>query len=201
VSHCHDMVTEHQRHQAERKRLMEAIAAEVQALPDNPRIKRLPGNPHCFIARSKDVFASGNLTPEHHDFKRQYELVVDEISKAADPIEFLRHILTEGKVRLSRGATGCPHATLRLHPDVVNHLSRMGGFRWQSVAHWPAGTISSAGDISDDTHDTRSQAEAVCNLLKAEGFGGNRRVFPKATRVEAVLPVAKADEDFNEVGG
>lgn len=48
---------------------------------------------------------------------------------------------------------------------------------FKSVAQWPDGTTS------EDQHDTRAQAEGVCTLLKREGFGGERRVFPTRTEV------------------
>ncbi len=52
--------------------------------------------------------------------------------------------------------------------------------RYQSNALWPAGVCSSQwGDnISTDTHDTVEQSAAVCRMLRVEGFGGERKVFP-----------------------
>lgn len=50
---------------------------------------------------------------------------------------------------------------------------------WKSYAQWPAGTIAgSESQISEDTHTTREQAEAICRMLRQNGFGGDGRVFP-----------------------
>lgn len=53
-----------------------------------------------------------------------------------------------------------------------------------SKARWPEGTIIGGPDVTSDTHETFEQAQAVCLLLKREGFGGERKVFPVATWVE-----------------
>lgn len=47
---------------------------------------------------------------------------------------------------------------------------------FRSFAKWPKGTV--ANDTSYDDHGTREQAQAVCDLLKLEGFGGDGKVFP-----------------------
>jgi hypothetical protein len=49
---------------------------------------------------------------------------------------------------------------------------------FKSIAHWPDGTVS------DDGHDTRAAAEAVCSRLKHEGWGGERKIFPLRCEVE-----------------
>lgn len=59
---------------------------------------------------------------------------------------------------------------------------------YKSIAVWPD-TIS-VGNIqgkneSEDIHTTRDQAEAVCRLLERYGFGGEGKIFPLLTRVEA----------------
>jgi len=63
------------------------------------------------------------------------------------------------------------------------------GTKWRSIAIWP-NTIKVGNTIgkneSDDIHATREAAEAVCNLLRKHGFGGNGEVFPISTRVEPV---------------
>ncbi len=52
---------------------------------------------------------------------------------------------------------------------------------WQSNALWPDGVVSSQwGDnISTDKHDTIEQAAAVCRLLKLEGLGAEKKIFPR----------------------
>jgi hypothetical protein len=39
-------------------------------------------------------------------------------------------------------------------------------------------------NVTTDTHDTESQAKAVCKLLEREGFSGERCHFPVKTWVE-----------------
>lgn len=60
--------------------------------------------------------------------------------------------------------------------------------KFLSVARWPAGEVS-LGDPrneSRDTHDTREQAQAICDRLRREGFGGDGKIFPLETRVEEI---------------
>lgn len=61
--------------------------------------------------------------------------------------------------------------------------------RWRSVAVWPE-TVKVGNEVgkneSTDTHDSKEAAEAVCSLLRREGLGGDRQVFPVSTRVEPV---------------
>lgn len=60
---------------------------------------------------------------------------------------------------------------------------------WRSVATWPdtirVGNVVGKND-SEDTHDSQEAAQAVCDLLKKHGFGGDGKVFPISTRVEPV---------------
>ncbi|NIB44851.1 hypothetical protein HBA55_35045 [Pseudomaricurvus alkylphenolicus] len=59
---------------------------------------------------------------------------------------------------------------------------------YQSNALWPRGVCSSPyGDnISTDKHQSEAAADAVCNALKQEGFGGQRQDFPLMTWVSPV---------------
>ena len=61
---------------------------------------------------------------------------------------------------------------------------------WRSIAVWPdtinVGNVVGKNE-SDDTHDSEEAAQAVCDLLEREGFGGNRETFPVSTRVEPVM--------------
>lgn len=57
--------------------------------------------------------------------------------------------------------------------------------KYKSVARWPKGTCDWHWDNqSDDTHETKDQAFAVCRRLEVCGFGGDRTIFPLATWVE-----------------
>jgi hypothetical protein len=59
---------------------------------------------------------------------------------------------------------------------------------YKSFAEWPRevhlGWAGDSPDISSDTHGTREQAEAVCQMLHENGLGGNRITFPIRTWVE-----------------
>jgi hypothetical protein len=60
---------------------------------------------------------------------------------------------------------------------------------FRSIAVWPD-TIRVGNEVgkneSEDVHETREQAEGVCRLLRRDGYGGERMIFPLSTRVEPV---------------
>jgi hypothetical protein len=55
---------------------------------------------------------------------------------------------------------------------------------FQSWARWP-NTVSVGNTLNESTdeHTTQEAAEGVVALLKREGFGGERKVFPIAAGV------------------
>ncbi len=61
---------------------------------------------------------------------------------------------------------------------------------FQSWAEWPAGlvhNISGEGEnMTVDKHATRAQAEAVCDMLRRDGLGGDRIHFPLRTWTKEV---------------
>ena len=59
---------------------------------------------------------------------------------------------------------------------------------FKSIAKWPRGFVNlgNTQNESDDTHATREQAQAVCDMLEARGFGGDGKIFPLETRVEEI---------------
>ncbi len=65
---------------------------------------------------------------------------------------------------------------------------------FKSIAVWPhpAVQLGNTANESDDTHDTREEAEAVCRMLRREGFGGEGKIFPLSTRVEE-LPATQME--------
>lgn len=60
--------------------------------------------------------------------------------------------------------------------------------RFQSNAKWPLDVYRGmdGSGISTDTHQTYEQAQAVCDGLKREGFGGQGKDFPISTWVSSV---------------
>ncbi len=68
--------------------------------------------------------------------------------------------------------------------------------RFRSVAIWPFDgpepiSLGNTANRSDDWHTLQDEASAVCQRLRRQGFGGNRRVFPLTTWVEEVDPAGK----------
>ena len=182
MNNAQEIIKEVERHSKAMKDVVAALKQTILDLPDNPRIKRFPGNPHCFVMSSKHL--GDNWSVAHHDFRQQYKLVVQELEGSPDLlVEKLLRIVNEGKVKI--GETG--RQTVRLHEDVIQHLSALGGFRWVSHVKWQAGTCPSIGDESEDQHSTKKAAEAVCRTLERDGFGGNCQKFPVKTSVRAVI--------------
>lgn len=77
---------------------------------------------------------------------------------------------------------------MKTNPDEVSVATDCSSsLRWRSIAIWPdtikVGNVIGKNE-SDDIHDSYDAAEAVCLLLEQHGFGGQRKVFPVATRVE-----------------
>ena len=61
--------------------------------------------------------------------------------------------------------------------------------KYQSVAIWPddSGIYNIYGENkSTDKHYTHDEAQGVCNLLMADGFGGDGEIFPVRCYVEKV---------------
>lgn len=55
---------------------------------------------------------------------------------------------------------------------------------YKSCAKWDC--CPEIGNYTEDTHLTRPQAEAICTLLCANGFGGDKKYFPIAVWVEEI---------------
>ena len=60
--------------------------------------------------------------------------------------------------------------------------------KYTSNAQWPDCVHAShrADNVSTDTHDTRRDAEIICNILMKQGFGGDRSIRPLRVWVEEV---------------
>lgn len=80
---------------------------------------------------------------------------------------------------------GYPWSGVKLTQKGLEHIG--APTKWRSIAVWPD-TIKVGNEVgkneSDDTHDSREAAQAVCDLLQKHGFGGDGKVFPISTRVE-----------------
>jgi len=60
--------------------------------------------------------------------------------------------------------------------------------KWRSCSRWPVTLGFLENQLTTDTHDTREQADAVCQMLKRDGLGGEGRIFPEETWIEEVKP-------------
>ena|SRR5215217_6011601 len=66
----------------------------------------------------------------------------------------------------------------------------------KSVAIWPEGTLCYRADQrSDDENHNFECARAICQRLRREGFGGDRKIFP----VEVFVEVTHADGKIEKV--
>lgn len=84
--------------------------------------------------------------------------------------------------------------TSTLTPETPQSLRQPVGFL--SCAEWPPGHIyySDRPNTTTDRHDTREQAEAVCDRLQTHGLGGEKIHFPVRTWVEEVPSATEAKE-------
>ena len=104
--------------QRELEALIRSLADTVTELPDNPRIRRVSGNPAVFILRAKDLGSS--WSPEYHDFKVQYKAIHDKLfGHPLDVFEWWSTVRTAGKLKLS------DDYVLSLHPDVIKHVNKL----------------------------------------------------------------------------
>ena len=59
--------------------------------------------------------------------------------------------------------------------------------KWTSNAEWPdTAPIFNGTRVTTDIHADEQVALGVCRLLNKEGWGGERKIFPKRTWVEPV---------------
>jgi len=99
-------------------RVRVSLQDKIKALPDNPKIKRMPGNPRAMVVSFKDI--GKNWSVAHHDFKQQYEMLVQELDRgdSIGTLEKLRGIIESRVIRDRSGS-------LTLHPVVVENLVKM----------------------------------------------------------------------------
>lgn len=98
--------------------ILRRIAERVEALPDNPRVRRVSAN--AFTLSASDL--GSNWSPFYHDFKAQYRAVADAIrgGNVATSTARLRAIISSRSVGNSAG-----RFARTLHPEVVAHLKRL----------------------------------------------------------------------------
>lgn len=70
-----------------------------------------------------------------------------------------------------------------------------------SNVEWPKGTIAGGdGDVTIDRHQTKEQAEAVCNILRRQGLGCNGKIFPVRAWVDGKDDQPKTTEPQRDYG-
>jgi len=59
---------------------------------------------------------------------------------------------------------------------------------WKSFAEWDKEVYTNmyGKPISEDTHSTREQAQAICGMLERDGFGGDNEHYPIRTWTEKI---------------
>ena len=172
---------EAKRHKGVMDILIGALKTQIIGLPDNQNIKRLPDGARGFIMNFNNL--NDNWAPTYYNFKKQYEILLDELSKChpEDVIERMETVIKDKQIKLSSSGI-----VFRFHPEVIKHLMSIGEYRWKSIAVWPRGTCSTSDgkDISHDFHSSQEEAEGVCRMLHSHGFGGYNKCFPIQTKVE-----------------
>lgn len=70
--------------------------------------------------------------------------------------------------------------------------------KWRSNAQWPPGTCAGGAklDVTEDTHASKEEAEGVCRLLRENGFGGDRKIFPIRVWVEPIACGVHLEEEI-----
>jgi hypothetical protein len=100
--------------------LVDNLCAAIMELPQNHRINECSGSPRCFTMNFSDL--GDNWTPFHHDFRAQYEFLIQVIRRTSlDQLTLkLRQIIEKGVYR-EKGST------YKFHPDVIHNLANMLG--------------------------------------------------------------------------
>jgi len=101
-------------------RVRVSLQDKIKALQDNPKIKRMPGNPRAMVVSFKDI--GKNWSVAHHDFKQQYEMLAQELDRgdSIGVLDKLRGIIESRVIRDRNGS-------VTLHPMVVGNLNQMMG--------------------------------------------------------------------------
>lgn len=98
--------------------LKQEIAEPLLSGSDNPKIRRLPGKPNCFVISSASL--GNNWSPFYHDFHEQYRMLVEIIGKTR--LECLASVL--GDI-CTKNTYWDGHRNVRFHPDVIAHLNNV----------------------------------------------------------------------------
>lgn len=139
-----EIADEVKQHETRMENLVAKLKQTILDLPDNPKIIRLSRK--CFIANSSDIFASGNWTPEHHDFKAQYRHIVDLIERAEpkNKIQVVKNAVNKGTIQVRGQYVEAPpffrcndtRYLIRLHENVRAYLAELVGMTKDEKGKW-----------------------------------------------------------------
>jgi hypothetical protein len=62
--------------------------------------------------------------------------------------------------------------------------------KWKSKAMWPHDKglcLNNIQNITEDQHGNKRSAQITCQMLEADGFGGDGKIFPIVTWVEPII--------------
>lgn len=107
------------RHNERKQLILSRLDAEIRALPDNPRIKRMSAR--AFLMRASDL--GSNWSPRYHDFKLCYSEIAKAVTRSPDPDNVLNGIIESGKLKIYRGVSSWD--VVPLHPDVIEKLKTL----------------------------------------------------------------------------
>lgn len=110
----------------ETHKLIETLKTFILELPEYSQIKPLSKKSRCFIIQFKDL--NNNLSVEHYDFKKQYQLVVQELN-STEPINVFKKlckIIRSKKLYIATSNKQLRSSyTFNLHPIVVKNLRKL----------------------------------------------------------------------------
>jgi hypothetical protein len=91
------------------------LNSKILELPDNPKINRFSESPRCFTISSSDL--GHNWTPFYHDFKLQYQKLVEVINTARP-----ENLCEKMKGIIKSGVLHDGTHNYKFNPVVIGHL-------------------------------------------------------------------------------
>lgn len=100
---------------ADKQRVLDHIASLIEAIPDNPAIRKL--GPNCYTIMASELFKHKNWTAEFHDFRTSALIVNDALAKrnAHEVKIFFDDILANNSITVHGKKQ-------KLHPEFVDKL-------------------------------------------------------------------------------
>lgn len=99
----------------------QTLVGILDNLPDNPAIHRVSKN--AFTVSSSELFKRDSWSPRDHDFKYQYQVVINklEASESLSSFQrFLERVISTGVIEATQS-----NERVKLQPEVVEELKRL----------------------------------------------------------------------------